>query len=506
MYKAKDLIIGALIAVTLIGGVVLAVILFLKLMYPFGRGEPSPPPTSATAKEVPSTKKEPTINIEKKSTISAHQQEPSAKDSPTPQNELSAPTIESPVSKPSIAELVEELRKAVETKDDKAIHRAVKQLTEQGVSAAPAMLSLLQTSSDPLLRRMAIAIIDDLLAYQLKVTGADGAYSNKREFFEKFRDPANAELIRNFRSLVIQPLISALENDPDILTRRWSASALGQVGGLVAAQALAKALRDKKTEWGVSYWAEVALSNIWDDGAVPFMIDLAKDEMFSLGGRQAAISSLGLSNTLQALTVLEDLFKEHQFRGTVFEALQYMQLPQAQELIGRLKRQQEEELAQEPLIKTPEERVGQHQQEELRRLTQEQQQRIVQEQQRLKQIQEAIDELISGRPTSEQISNIDVYINASDDKSAKQIAMNHLNAYVGNADAIALSFRIARSDPDPAIKSYAISTLGNIGTAENAKELQRLQDEWSQLPEPHVSDGSFDSAREAIYRRTVLKE
>ena len=498
MYKAKDLIIGALIAVTLIGGVVLAVILFLKLMYPFGRGEPSPPPTSATAKEVPSTKKEPTINIEKKSTISAHQQEPSAKDSPTPQNELSAPTIESPVSKPSIAELVEELRKAVETKDDKAIHRAVKQLTEQGVSAAPAMLSLLQTSSDPLLRRMAIAIIDDLLAYQLKVTGADGAYSNKREFFEKFRDPANAELIRNFRSLVIQPLISALENDPDVLTRRWSASALGQVGGLVAAQALAKALRDKKTEWGVSYWAEVALSNIWDDGAVPFMIDLAKDETFSLDGRRSAISSLGLSNTPQALTVLEDLFEEPQFRGAVFAALQYMQLPQAQELIERLKRQQEEELAQEPLIKTPEERVGQHQQEELLRLTQ--------EQQRLKQIQEAIDELISGRPTSEQISNIDVYINASDDKSAKQIAMNHLNAYVGNADAIALSFRIARSDLAPDVKVYAISTLGNIGTAENAKELQRLQDEWSQLPEPPVSDGSFDSAREAIYRRTVLKE
>lgn len=420
--------------------------------------------------------------------------------------ENSSPTLSHPVSKEEVStvpiqELIGRMRKAVEGRDEKTLLSAVEELKGRGLEAAQEMLALLHTSQTPLLRRMAVAVMDDLLGRQF---GAykDGWYSNRGEMIEHVRNPANRAVIDQFRAAMVSPLVSALENDEDILTRRWAASALGQLGGLEAAHALARAIRKDDREFGVEEWAVMGLANIWDPEAAGVLADLARDPSFPPEGRSAAVRSLGLNPA--ALTYLEEVLRDETLTAPAAQALAEMQTPEASRLLEGF-RARENPRAEIPREEPPPEAVvppspPAHSQEQ-------------QEQEAAERIYRDINERFTDRPFKDRLSTLDLHLRTSTSPALRKLILRHLQRYGGSytgegagAEAAAIIMNVVKVDADDDVRCEAIAALGAVGTAETAKELERVAADWGRYSSGPVPKSDLDDAREAIYRRTLAKE
>lgn len=388
----------------------------------------------------------------------------------------------------TIEALVDCLRKATEEKDLEALKRVIEELKKRKESAVH-MVALLQTSDTPIVRRMAVAVMDDILARQLG-DNDDGWYGNSHLMLEKVRDPQNLPLIQTLRGQMVPALIHALENDPDVLTRRWSASALGQLGGLQAAEALAKAIRADRQEFGIASWAESALSVIWDREAFPLMSGLAKDKTFPFDGRTSAIRSLSFIDSPNSFETLEELSADAGLRLSVIAALQYMEGPHVKRLLERLN---EEERAltvtRSELTVVPPENPNEAAEAQTR-----------------ERVEKEMGKRLDGLNVDSRIVLLGNYLFPDSDPVYKEIALRLIGKHEENSSAIAAVERVARGDSNVRLRSMAVSVLGEIGKAETAKLLDEIEKDWARLLDTPAPKEVFDEAREAIYRRTVMKE
>lgn len=197
---------------------------------------------------------------------------------------------------------IDALRSRVAAKQRELSLEVIKELAHSGLEGLPVLLEALKAETDPAMRQALLEALDDILPACFG-DFEDGWYTNRAEMLLAARDPANRALFEAFRKEAVPALIDVLKNDADILTRRYSASALGQFGGPESAKALVEMAKSEK-ESGVLGWIQHALGQFWDADCLPVLRSVLDDPTSSKELKVAVAHSLGMIGTPEAVDLL----------------------------------------------------------------------------------------------------------------------------------------------------------------------------------------------------------